>query len=348
MSELNNYYKIGVYGPRGVCNKTKEKGLTVSSFVGDMSSGFSANIGNILPRDWAFDQIATIKLGSGDGEIEIDKDITNTIGSSEFDTPEIVYNDVDDQLLKDPQKMNLKLEIVKWIKNKLEWYQDFKSVRDPEEAADLLIEYDKLITKESQELKVRKSLIQTVFMWECSCEGADDVAADLLVNEYYVYMQELEKWNNLSDEEKQNTKKPEEPLIKKDDSSTGHFQIFARTAMDAYNYAIDRGIIKGKKYDLSDWKQIYTVWLNLKNIRAFAAESAALVLLRAADLVNVSEITYRYSDDDVKKLLARYNGTNNDATEYGISNFELYKIFEKYNKSIRGECSVTIDVKQKI
>lgn len=96
-------------------------------------------------------------------------------------------------------------------------------------------------------------------------------------------------------------------------------------------------IIKGKKYDLSDWKQIYTVWLNLKNIRAFAAESAALVLLRAADLVNVSEITYRYSDDDVKKLLARYNGTNNDATEYGISNFELYQIFEKYNKSIRGE-----------
>ena len=337
MSELNNYYKIGVYGPRGVCSKTKEKGLTVSSFVGDMSSGFSANIGNILPRDWAFDQIATIKLGSGDGEIEIDKDITNTIGSSEFDAPEIVYNDADDELLKDEQKNNLKTEIVKWIKETLEPYQNFKSVREPEEAAELLMEYDSLITMESKELKVRKALIQTVFMWECSCEGADDVVADGLVYEYYEYMKELEKWNNLSEEEKQNTAKPEEPLVKKNDSSTGDFQIFAKTAMDAYNYAIDRGIIRRKKYDLSDWKQVYTVWLNLKNSKAFASESAALVLLRAADLVNVSEITYRYSDDDVKKVLARYNGTNNDATEYGKRNFGLYQIFEKYNKSIRGE-----------
>ncbi|MFL0252499.1 glycoside hydrolase domain-containing protein [Clostridium neuense] len=67
-------YSIGIYGPRNVCSRVAAAGLSVHSFVSDMSSGFSGNLGYKLPSDWAFDQIATVTIGSGAGQIEIDKD----------------------------------------------------------------------------------------------------------------------------------------------------------------------------------------------------------------------------------------------------------------------------------
>ncbi|PEM41877.1 glycoside hydrolase domain-containing protein [Bacillus toyonensis] len=69
-------YKVGVYGPRGVCITVSSKvpGV-VSSFVSGMSSGYSANLGYPLPKNWAFDQIKEYTIGSGAGLISIDKNI---------------------------------------------------------------------------------------------------------------------------------------------------------------------------------------------------------------------------------------------------------------------------------
>ncbi len=72
MSE--SIYKTGIYGTRNVCSRISKLGYSCSSFVGDMSTGFSGNLGYSIPDDWAFDQFATVSLGSGDGLIEIDKD----------------------------------------------------------------------------------------------------------------------------------------------------------------------------------------------------------------------------------------------------------------------------------
>ncbi|MDS0527255.1 DUF1906 domain-containing protein [Clostridium sp. SHJSY1] len=74
-SVLGNPYGIGVYGPRNACKRIAKEGISLSSFVCDMSTGFSGNLGYSLPGDWTVDQISTIKLGSGDGYIEIDNDI---------------------------------------------------------------------------------------------------------------------------------------------------------------------------------------------------------------------------------------------------------------------------------
>lgn len=68
-------YRVGIYAPRYVCTLVAQKGYSCSSFVCDMSTGFSGNLGYSLPTDWAFDQISTVTLGSGDGKIEIDNDI---------------------------------------------------------------------------------------------------------------------------------------------------------------------------------------------------------------------------------------------------------------------------------
>lgn len=71
---ISNRYKVGIYGPRNVCSRVKKAGYSVSSFVSDMSSGFSGNIGYKLPDDWEYDQIANITLSDNEyGNIEIDR-----------------------------------------------------------------------------------------------------------------------------------------------------------------------------------------------------------------------------------------------------------------------------------
>lgn len=61
------HYRIGVYAPRSVCSYLSEKGYTCSSYVSDMSTGFSGNLGQKLPDNWSFDQIYENKAGIGVG-----------------------------------------------------------------------------------------------------------------------------------------------------------------------------------------------------------------------------------------------------------------------------------------
>ncbi|MGG1243256.1 glycoside hydrolase domain-containing protein [Bacillus cabrialesii] len=67
-------YEIGVYGPRNICIRTAETGLTKYSFVANMSTGFSGNLGYPMPNNWSFDQFYEGTIGSGSGSIGIDKD----------------------------------------------------------------------------------------------------------------------------------------------------------------------------------------------------------------------------------------------------------------------------------
>ncbi|MCJ0700222.1 DUF1906 domain-containing protein [Frigoribacterium faeni] len=70
-----NRYRIGIYGPRNICSRIAAAGYSVSSFVSGMSTAYSGNLGFRLPTDWAFDQIATVTIGSGEGRIEIDRNV---------------------------------------------------------------------------------------------------------------------------------------------------------------------------------------------------------------------------------------------------------------------------------
>ena len=75
-------YRIGVYGPRNVCLRTGSSGYSVSSFVADMSSGFSGNMGYRLPDDWAFDQISNTVLKHSSDSVEIDNNIASGLAAS--------------------------------------------------------------------------------------------------------------------------------------------------------------------------------------------------------------------------------------------------------------------------
>lgn len=74
LSETLKAYKIGIYGTRNTCTRVCNLGYASSSFVSDMSTGYSGNLGFTIPDNWAYDQFSTITIGSGAGEIEIDKD----------------------------------------------------------------------------------------------------------------------------------------------------------------------------------------------------------------------------------------------------------------------------------
>lgn len=66
-------YVVGIYGSRNVCTRARlEAGVGYSMVLG-MSTGYSGNLGFPLPREWAFDQIQTVTLGSGTGQVAIDR-----------------------------------------------------------------------------------------------------------------------------------------------------------------------------------------------------------------------------------------------------------------------------------
>lgn len=74
-------YKVGVYGARNVCSRVSDAGYAYCSFVGNMSTGFSGNLGFKMPSNWAFDQFGNkdksgnyLIISSADGNFEIDKD----------------------------------------------------------------------------------------------------------------------------------------------------------------------------------------------------------------------------------------------------------------------------------
>lgn len=76
----SSIYKTGIYGTRNTCSRVSAKGYSCSSFVGDMSTGFSGNLGFKLPDDWAFDQFDNLEGSEAPGadkseeaRIEIDK-----------------------------------------------------------------------------------------------------------------------------------------------------------------------------------------------------------------------------------------------------------------------------------
>ena len=76
---INDYiadkYKVGIYGPRLVCQRISKRDLAISSFVADMSTGYSCNIGQKIPDNWCYDQF--VEISNFNNDFDIDKVIYN-------------------------------------------------------------------------------------------------------------------------------------------------------------------------------------------------------------------------------------------------------------------------------
>ncbi|MGG4266516.1 glycoside hydrolase domain-containing protein [Peribacillus simplex] len=98
--KYGSVYNIGVYGARNVCIQVSNRGWAKHSFVSGMSTGFSGNLGYPLPSNWAFDQISTIWLGSGEGSIQIDNNIKQGRDSGQSSVSQETPSSLNEKFLK--------------------------------------------------------------------------------------------------------------------------------------------------------------------------------------------------------------------------------------------------------
>lgn len=70
-------FRVGVYGPRYVCQQVLDAGLAVAAWASGIPRGWSGNLGYPLPDKWAYDQIQTLSVGAGAGRVQIDKNIVS-------------------------------------------------------------------------------------------------------------------------------------------------------------------------------------------------------------------------------------------------------------------------------
>lgn len=174
----------------------------------------------------------------------------------------------------------------------------------------LILENSKArITEISNTQKVPKALIQSIIFYEQLHLQYSDLFADSIVE------------NNYSS--KTSATSNSKDLFKKDDSSTGLGQIFARTAIDA-EININKSTLNSDNPE-----DVKNMWLKLQDNNE-NIYYVALVLKRKAKLVgkNISKA----SNEDIKRIFARYNGSGSDSTLYGNRVFDYYQVFNTLYK----------------
>lgn len=309
----NSDFEVGIYAPRNVCSRVGDSSYAGTSFVSDMSSGFSGNLGYPLPTNWAFDQIVTISTGSGDGYIEIDKDVASgrDTGQNVFDwNPTVEGLDVSlddsyhDAMLQEAQTYLESIGVPEtggdgWTDDDWATLGGISTTK----AFELVTSADWLFTSLARSLRMRKALFQAPVMWELRKINPLDFAADEAV---------------------------EHGL--KDDCSTGWGQIFARVAITARNYCVQQGIINGAVLDPDD--DLKAVWDKLQD-PLYNIKTAAYLTIYDAHDIGLGRPALDTSVADSQKMLARYNGTGDDAQQYGQELVGLYQVLEKYYRMMR-------------
>ncbi|MBE8517865.1 DUF1906 domain-containing protein [Amycolatopsis sp. H6(2020)] len=324
LADAGDPYLVGIYGPRNVCSRVAAAGHSTASFVSDMSRAYSGNLGYPLPEDWAYDQIVTRALGSGDGSIEIDVDVASgrDIGQNSFDRPRTV---VPDTRLATEVYPALELDVGKYMESI--GFPNNGGTRNFTHERCLrttVLDHDDVITELSNRYAMRKALIQASAYWEMRHWDAVDDAVDVLVVAYHDPQPGL----------------PPPPNAPRD-SSTGIAQIFGATAILAWNHCITKGVATGQIRDTADDDDIYAAWRQVRNDE-YALRTVAMIHIWGADgkpggqnppdgETVLRPIALNYTEREIFEILRRYQGWGKEAEEHAGQRMALYHILEKYN-----------------
>ncbi|MDS0136074.1 MULTISPECIES: glycoside hydrolase domain-containing protein [unclassified Amycolatopsis] len=325
VADAGNPYLVGIYGPRNVCSRVAAAGHSTASFVSDMSSGFSGNLGYPLPEDWAYDQIATRTIGIGDGRIEIDVDIASgrDSGQGSFDPPRKV---VPDTRLAAEVYPALELDVGKYMESigfpnngGTRKFAHWKCLQTT------VLDHDDVITELSNRYTMRKALIQASAYWEMRHWDAIDDGVDALVEGYHNRPPGVPP-------------PPDAPR----DSSTGIAQIFGATAILAWNHCITKGVASGTIRDTAADDDIYAAWKQVKDDEEYALRTVAMIHIWDADgkpggqnppegETVLRPVALNYTEREIFEVLRRYQGWGAEAEEHAGQRMALYHILEKYN-----------------
>jgi peptidoglycan hydrolase-like protein with peptidoglycan-binding domain len=331
MARFGNKYQIGVYGTRNVCIQLAALGLASKSFVAGMSSGYSGNLGFPLPPNWAFDQVATITIGTGAAAIEIDNDIYSGRDPGQSSVDELPAGQTLDVVFDMTQLSAIAQDLEDYCATITESNTFGLMNGSPSDVIADLMQYDTLITSLARAMGIRKALIQTVVFWERWKTIYADPIVDTWVVNNYTYMQNFEAWQEFPV-----GLPPEPPALIRDDCSTGYAQIFAETAILGHNWAVEQSLADATWLDGSDWHVMWQIWQNLHTDTHYNLAAVPQVLMFGADSVHISGgPRLDYTAAEIQAILARYNGFGEDAANYGAELKPIYDIFESYNAALR-------------
>lgn len=163
----------------------------------------------------------------------------------------------------------------------------------------------------SRKYRIPAPVIQAILYQEMTQIDLLDLAADLAV------------WTN---------------LFPKKDSSTGYAQIFGYVGIRAVNFAVDRGltdyaalgISADHRLDSQNPKDVRRIWLLLHRDPRANLEIATLNLLSAAEEMTGRIDFEHYSEEELKRVLTRYNANVQSVTAYGEA---VYRHVQRYRQS---------------
>lgn len=339
-------YTIGVYGARLVCTMLADEGLTTSSFVLDMSTGYSGNLGFALPSNWAFDQISGFSLSAGDRIVDYDNNVMSghDQGQRVFSSRMVPREDV----LFSGSWDNLYTELIAKVRSFGHGERKQPAaipsgevfLHTLREALDKVAQHDQLITERANLMSIRKALIQVPILWEYYGITSDDVGGDALMNSWIsglvlpegVY-ERLRTFGMLQ-------------------TSTGISQIFPTQSLKSSQW-----VNRADTYGLDDvtgdplsQDAVTIEWIGLYQDESFDVVRTASVIAWGAsgvrsDGVQPEEIDagsdgiigLTASDTWIRAALRAYTGPFGDPhTEANATQEKaVYDIFEKYNKIAR-------------
>ena len=231
------------------------------------------------------------------------------------------------KLFNHNNRINLLNDLISIMGNE----QDLFSHYTTTECIDIILNYDSVITCYCNLYCVPKQLVQTLLLRELWCVDALDTAADDMVIAYFNWKQACEDWEKLSTAEQLIVPYPEAPIGIREDCSTGIGQMFAWVAINAHNLAISKGLIYTRIYDADNWHDRRDVWYALHTNNEFAIQMTTLEMHHCADYVGICGSLFDCTESQIKGILSRYNGTGDEAIDYGNECYEYYKIFKKYS-----------------
>lgn len=109
-------------------------------------------------------------------------------------------------------------------------------------------------------------------------------------------------------------------------------QIFASTAINSINFAVDTGIISDeRKYDSENLEDLEIIWYKLRDDDKFNLKCAVLTLMyEALSTLGYDDNFSDYTDDQIAMLFTKYNSTDELPNDYGKDCTNWYRIFKKY------------------
>lgn len=320
LGRMGRKYRIGVYAPRRVCHQLNEAGVVVSTFVSDMSALYGSNKAQRLPANWAFDQIQTKWEGSGASLVEIDKNISSgsntgfaslTPSWGVGDDPEVdqsAFGDMFEEMFRDTYEHEGSIQ------------RGYNNANKGNVRGNVLA-LDPYITQLAADFNCYKALILTPMVHEGLCRNDADTVKDLAVRAYYLALE---------------TGADDDPDNDSRDSSTGLCQIFASTAVKAHNFALEKGLITGRKYSSSVWQDMWEMWKALQEHEFNLKMAMFTMMMEASNDMGIDPgQTKSMTPSQVMRTCALYNGTNEGAMIYGRNRMSQYYTICKWEESFR-------------